>query len=1422
MSDSEQIEQKASEVTEKNLRSEIEQLKNLAMNNANTGAVVINGPEAMQFDDPGKYWPMWKQRFNIYLLASGKNKEGDDVKIALLLHYIGENGLDIYNSFNLTENENTIELVLKKFDEYCNPKKNVTMETFKFFNMTQQQGQTFCEFETALRKQIKFCEFACSGECKKFEDRILRDKIILGVFDKVLQTKLLESKESDLDDVIKKCKVAELAAKNKKTLENKAEDKMAIDAVQRGARPKDGKQREKTCFRCGSTWNFEHRQACPAMKEGRKCNKCKQPGHFASMCRSKASGSNERRVNVLDKEEPDAVHAEYFDEGKTDNKNKCRINKIEKISDCKVSYLGGGWFKKINVNGIEVNFKMDTGAEINCLPIKYVKKMNLNNKIVKSNIRLYAYNNEEVKTHGKIVLQCNINKNSIPVEFEIVDNDFQPILGIASCVKLNLIKKVFNVNCDELAGVKRTSAPKTNNKSIEIKLPEDKEVFLQDYIDVFDGLGQIPGKCLIELKDKSEPKLNYKKRIPFSLHDKLKKQLDLMVNDGVISKVNKPTDWVNNLQIVEKPDGSLRICLDPKPLNECIKRERCIIPTSESIISRVGGAKYFTVMDLKNGFWQVVLDERCSELTTFITPFGLYKWNRMPFGLNNAPEVFMRYMIQIFGDLEGVEVYFDDLCIFGKNKQEHDERLLNVIRRARDFNVKFNKKKVQYKATEVCFMGQIISEGEIKPDNKYLRAIREMPSPEDKQGVLRLLGMCKFLAKYIPNLSAITANLRELTHDNVKWQWTDAHQNEIEKLKQILSTDPVLKIYDPKTPLVIQTDASKDGIGCVLLQDGRPVAFASRSLNKTEKRYAQIEKELLAVVVACEKFHYFIYGREVEVHSDHKPLETLIKRDLDKVTARLQRMFMQLLRYPALTLKYVPGKQMLVADCLSRAFLPETEPDDPVSTFFVHSLIKKSCMSNENKVSFVRATEHDRCLKNIVSYIGGQWPTYKNQGVEEKKFYKIKDELSIGEGLLFFRDRLVVPSELRKQTLQLLHSAHLGIEKTRMRSKELYYWPGMSSEIEEFVAACRICEGLHRRNPKEPLQQHPVPKYAWEQVAMDIFEYAGTSYLAVVDSYSGWLISEKLKNKSIDEIIRVLKQLFTKFGIPTGIRSDNVPFNSYKFKNFANECNMNLTFSSPNYPQSNGLAEKAVSIAKNILKKNILDNRNDYQEQILEYNVTPLQDMLLSPAQLFMGRTLKTRHPISKIILNKKNVNENDIIKKIKNKREKQQLYYNKSAKLLSKLYVNDKVLFLKNNKWHYGIIIKKYNNRSYIVKDSNGNTYRRNRRFMVNTKNEEENICYDYIDEYSNEQNTNVNNNNVNYNQSNVDNNNNDDTLLVSENVNISRSDSDVSVYEEADNVSMTETSTEVTSPQVEEPYVTRTGRSVQRPHLYGEWEHY
>ena len=320
-----------------------------------------------------------------------------------------------------------------------------------------------------------------------------------------------------------------------------------------------------------------------------------------------------------------------------------------------------------------------------------------------------------------------------------------------------------------------------------------------------------------------------------------------------------------------------------------------------------------------------------------------------------------------FGDIHGVHVIADDLIIAAADDQEHDSILHRVLARARDKGVKFNSDKIQFKISEVEYMGNLISSDGLKPDPKKIEAIVNMPKPTDVTSLQRLMGMIKYLAQYIPNESAITEPLRELLKKDAEWAWHPEHDKAIENLKAVLTNKPVLAFFDVKQPVTIQADASQSGLGACLVQRGKPVAYASRAMTRAEQNYAQIEKEMLAICFATGKFHQYVYGKSaVSVQTDHKPLESILKKPLCKAPPRLQRLMLRLQPYD-LDVHYVPGKYMYLADTLSRAYIQgegNAEMEDELSRV-VHSLVLNIPVS-ANKLSEIRqATEQDPTLMKV-------------------------------------------------------------------------------------------------------------------------------------------------------------------------------------------------------------------------------------------------------------------------------------------------------------------------------------------------------------------------------------------------------------------------------------------------------------------------
>ena len=330
-------------------------------------------------------------------------------------------------------------------------------------------------------------------------------------------------------------------------------------------------------------------------------------------------------------------------------------------------------------------------------------------------------------------------------------------------------------------------------------------------------------------------------------------------------------------------------------------------------------------MDAKKGFWQIKLSESSSKLTTFWTPFGRYRWLRLPFGVSPAPDIFGQKSQEIVQGLIGVEKLADDFVIFDRGKTmeaaiaDHNINLENLLIRLNKFNCKLNKSKIKLCQTSVKFFGHTLTCNGLEPDPEKTSAIINMKSSSDETALLHFLGMLTYLSRYLPDLSTSTENLRKLTRDKADWCWSKVEEDEFKKLKNLVASIETQKYFDVNAPVTLECDASSTGLGAALFQKNRVVGYASRTLNRTERNYAQIEKELLSIVFGCTRFDQFLAGNsQITVKTDHKPLLSIFKKPLIKAPKRLQLMLMALQRYK-LKLEYVRGKDNVVADTLSRA-----------------------------------------------------------------------------------------------------------------------------------------------------------------------------------------------------------------------------------------------------------------------------------------------------------------------------------------------------------------------------------------------------------------------------------------------------------------------------------------------------------------------
>ena len=566
------------------------------------------------------------------------------------------------------------------------------------------------------------------------------------------------------------------------------------------------------------------------------------------------------------------------------------------------------------MGGTLVKMQVDSGASCNVLSRKLLLKDSV---IDRADMKLTTYSKASLKVLGvtKVQLRNPKNQKKYRVEFVVTEEDYVPLLGSVSAQKMGLI----TVKHENILNVTE-AVDKTDFEGLSMR------EIIATYSDVFKGLGCMEGKLHLEVDERVMPEIMPSRRVPLSLKDRLKQELTRLEKD----KEEEPTDWVSSLVVTEKPNGKLRVCINPQHLNRALKRSHYPLPVIEDILPELTDVKVFSKADIKDGFLQIQLDEESSKLTTFQTPWGQYRYLRMPFGISTAPEYFQRKLDQNLEGLNGVYKIADDILITGRGStmkeavKDHDATLLKLLDRCRERNLKLNREKLQLKCSETPFIGHVLTPEGVKPDPSKVEAILKIERPKDVAAVRRLVGLMNYLSKFLRKLSEVCEPLRRLTHKDVEWRWSEEQEDALERVKQAVTSAPVLRYFDSSLPVEGQGDASSNGIGFVLMQNGQPVSYSSRALTVNEKKYSQIEKELLAQVFGVERNHQLVYGRKIVLWSDHKPLETISKKPLATAPKRLQRLLLRLQQYD-FEIRYKPGPEMYLSDTLSRAYLPTTD-----------------------------------------------------------------------------------------------------------------------------------------------------------------------------------------------------------------------------------------------------------------------------------------------------------------------------------------------------------------------------------------------------------------------------------------------------------------------------------------------------------------
>lgn len=1123
-----------------------------------------------------------RQLENYFLII----KADADVQLPLLLNSLGRDGTDIYDG--LPEPKNTYPDAVLRLKEYFGGKTSILLRRKEFLQARQSQKETITEFTCRLRRLAKDCNFGAST------NELLRDIFVCGVRDDKLGEKLLTEDASTL--------TFELAIRKAEAFERARLERRSVGATvaamshkpadvkdERGANGATGPRRndrprgnqgvvtshpnhpihprpnpsfKRECYRCGSTTHIASNSDCPARAV--VCSSCGKTGHYHKMCRSSKSNIPKRVCEIHSCEDHPTVS------------NVQEENETSHYSVYATSFSVPEVRKDVFVNDVHMSVLCDTGAEINVMPFECMPHVKLDT----TNIRINAWGNFQIPVLGSCVCTVKYGNACVSDKFYVVDiSDSLPLLSYPLSKRLGIIAELANLQID-------TVTPTTPSDAINKLVSDYSHVFNRD------GLLKTGYEYDVTLRDDAS-NCRYTptaRRIPPALHDKVEQELNRMIELDVIRKVEGPLQYCSPMVVTYKRNGELRICADLRRLNQSVVREKMQIPTFDELRSKLNNPKFFTHLDMRNGFWQIPVSSDTQAVLSFSTPFGNFCYKRLCFGISSAPEIYTKVMTDLLSGISNLLIYIDDVVIATSTLEEHEKILKQVLQRLDAAGLALNRDKCHFAKQSVQFLGHVWSADGVRPSPNKIRALRDMPTPDSTPSLHSFLGLAAYLGqRTVPHYSTLCQPLWTMIKEK-SMQWTPERLEAFTKLREALLEEVNLAYFDPNKSVVVQTDASGTGVGGVLLQDNKPVIFCSRLLTETERRYAQIEREFLGIVFTLKRLEKYLIGIDFELQTDHRPLISIFKKPIDCLSNRLQRWIITI-QHQSFKAVHIKGTDNVLSDCFSRNALPGIPPSPEETAEYTVCGILRSYPLNLKDVA--SATVQDDVLKKVTSAIQDNWigSDYKLL----KPYYHIRDQLSLkvqDDGTLITKaGRVIIPYSLTKRLLASTHEGHMGNNKMKGMLRAYCYWPNMSRDIEDYVRRCTSCTTHQQRGDAAPLT--PVAeteKRTWNKVALDLTgpsdTLGGRVLLTLIDLHSRFPEAVILRNGTSREIVEILTCMFSRYGYPNIVITDHgTPFVSAEFEEFLRAHDIIHHKSSLYYPRANSTVERLHFTLKNRLKK---------------------------------------------------------------------------------------------------------------------------------------------------------------------------------------------------------------------------------------------
>lgn len=1167
-------------------------------------------------------WTSWVNRLERYFVST--KLENDAQRVATLFLLAGERVSEIHDTLPVelpteaqTEHETEYKKALYRLNKHFNPQKNKMVEQFKFAQTKQIGGETIDQYVTRLKVLAKYCEFTD-------KDHEIAKQVILHCESEKYRRKLLAVKDIKLARVLDLGLIHDTVETHAKVVEGKA-DTEGVNAISRrkkfnnsyhnkskpshGNYQKDNKslvnQKERKCFNCGG--KYPHERECPA--KGKECRKCGKLNHFSNSCKRDQRKEDDRSnkvESVSGQEEEEYIFA-----------ISDRYKKTPKID--------------IEVLGIKVSMKLDTGCCLNILDELTFNRIRPKPKLVPYDKPSYGYQgSQELTNLGRFKAKFSCNGTEQETLFVVMKGGYGNLMGYETMEDLKLINWNYAI--------------KTTEKEVSPAV----EYWKKEFPTVFTGKVGLMKDYLMELHiDKSvKPVQANPRNKPFHLRKAIEIQLAKKLEDDVIEEVTgEPTEWLNEIVCIPKGNGEditkFRLCIDMKAANVAIQSEKYQMPNVEDIIYQANGMKIFSSLDNQEGFEAVMLHPKSRYITKFRTHKGIYQSKRLCYGVKSAPEIYNYLIQQAIKGIEGVLNATDDILIMGTDLEENKRRIRLVLQRLESKGLTVNEKKCKFYLKEITFFGLRLSENGVSLNEQKMEALQAFVQPSNASELHSFLGLSRYASRWLKDLSTISDPLWKLTRDNVEWVWKEEHAEAFSVIKSTLIERVGYFKLDWITNVWV--DASPVGLGGMLTQTNPEdpkeetlVICVSRTLTTTERKYSQIEKEALGVKWICKRLELYLLGKRFRIHVDNRAVMLILNNPLSKPPARILKWALDLSVYD-MEVVHIPGKGNM-ADFLSRHPVANIKDEaSEAAENYINMVIQHATPKGVKVEQLKEAVLKDLTMIKLGAMIKNGH--FDPRGDEElQKFAKVFEELTVSIDGLILRDvRLVIPKSLRSTMIDIAHEGHLGLVKTKQLLRSKIWFPNIDALVEEKIKSCLSCQATGTGGSQmAPLQMSPFPKAPWTMISVDFYgpfgngEYLGVSY----DEYSKFPVVEHLYNLKEETVELRLETQFGIFGIPEEVRTDNgPPFNSEKFKHFAERLGFRHRKITPLWPRADGQVERFMPNLTKVIQTAKIDKipwKKRLNEFLRNYRSTPHASTKVAPADLMFRNAKLVRFPMLK------------------------------------------------------------------------------------------------------------------------------------------------------------------------------------------------